>query len=62
MKTIRISALLAVLAMIALAAPSAVAQSTKSQLIQIQTQLQLLQDNMARMQQSFDERMGVFTP
>ncbi|MGE5323023.1 MAG: tetratricopeptide repeat protein [Actinomycetota bacterium] len=60
MKTIRISALLAVLAMIALAAPPAVAQSTKSQLIQIQTQLQLLQDNMARMQQSFDERMGVF--
>lgn len=60
MKTIRISALLAVLALIALAAPSAVAQSTKSQLIQIQTQLQLLQDNMARMQQSFDERMGVF--
>lgn len=60
MKTIRISALLAVLAMIALAAPSAVAQSTKSQLIQIQTQLQMLQDNMARMQQSFDERMGVF--
>ena len=60
MKTIRISALLAVLAMIALAAPSAAAQSTKSQLIQIQTQLQLLQDNMARMQQSFDERMGVF--
>lgn len=60
MKTIRISALLAVLAMIALAAPSAVAQSTKSQLIQVQTQLQMLQDNMARMQQSFDERMGVF--
>lgn len=60
MKTIRTSTLLAVFAMIASAAPSAVAQSTKSQLIQIQTQLQLLQDNMARMQQSFDERMGVF--
>ena len=34
------------------------AQNTKSQLIQIQTQLQILQDNMARMQQTFDERMG----
>src|SRR5882757_6346984 len=38
---------------------SAAAADTKSQLIQIQTQLQLMQDNMARMQQSFDERMGV---
>ncbi len=36
----------------------AAAQNTKSQLIQIQTQLQILQDNMARMQQTFDERMG----
>jgi tol-pal system protein YbgF len=35
------------------------AADTKSQLIQIQTQLQLMQDNMSRMQQSFDERMGV---
>ena len=34
------------------------AQNTKSQLIQVQTQLQIMQDNMARMQQSFDERMG----
>jgi tol-pal system protein YbgF len=41
------------------AGPSAVAQNTKSQLIQIQTQLQIMQDNIARMQQSFDERMGV---
>jgi tol-pal system protein YbgF len=32
---------------------------TKEQLIQIQTQIQALQDQMARMQQSFDERMGV---
>src|SRR6201994_968343 len=37
----------------------AAAADTKSQLIQIQTQLQLMQDNMSRMQQSFDERMGV---
>ncbi|HUR36727.1 MAG TPA: tetratricopeptide repeat protein [Terriglobales bacterium] len=32
---------------------------TKEQLIQLQTQMQALQDQMARMQQSFDERMGV---
>jgi tol-pal system protein YbgF len=59
MNKIRISALLAVFAFTASTVPSAMAQSTKSQLIQIQTQLQMLQDNMARMQQSFDERMGV---
>lgn len=32
---------------------------TKEQLIQLQTQVQALQDQMARMQQGFDERMGV---
>jgi tol-pal system protein YbgF len=32
---------------------------TKEQLIQLQTQMQDLQDQMHRMQQSFDERMGV---
>jgi tol-pal system protein YbgF len=32
---------------------------TKEQLIQLQTQVQALQDQMARMQTSFDERMGV---
>ncbi len=32
---------------------------TKEQLIQLQTQVQALQDQMARMQQTFDERMGV---
>src|SRR3954470_2566267 len=32
---------------------------TKEQLIQIQTQVQALQDQMAQMKQSFDERMGV---
>lgn len=35
------------------------AAGTKEQLIQLQTTVQMLQDNMARMQQSFDERMGV---
>ncbi len=51
-------ALLALLLLVC-AAPGARAQNTKSQLIQIQTQLQIMQDNMSRMQQSFDERMGV---
>jgi tol-pal system protein YbgF len=32
---------------------------TKEQLIQLQTQVQALQDQMSRMQTSFDERMGV---
>src|SRR5436309_2455087 len=32
---------------------------TKEQLIQIQTQVQNLQDQMSQMKQSFDERMGV---
>ena len=41
------------------ASRNAAAADTKSQLIQIQTQLQIMQDNMARMQQSFDERMGI---
>ena len=48
------------LALFALGAvPGARAADTKSQLIQIQTQLQIMQDNMSRMQQTFDERMGV---
>jgi tol-pal system protein YbgF len=59
MKKLRYSALLVVFACAVFTAKPASAQNTKSQLIQIQTQLQILQDNMARMQQSFDERMGV---
>jgi tol-pal system protein YbgF len=59
MKRYKFFALLAVFALSAMNVPTAAAQNTKSQLIQIQTQLQMLQDNMARMQQSFDERMGV---
>lgn len=46
-----------VLLAMALAAPAFA--GTKEQLIQLQTTVQLLQDNMVRMQQSFDERMGV---
>jgi len=55
----RFLALLAALLVVACAAPSASAVDTKSQLIQIQTQLQIMQDNMTQMKQSFDERMGV---
>jgi tol-pal system protein YbgF len=58
MNTNRITVILAVLVSLACGSLPAAAD-TKSQLIQIQTQLQMLQDNMARMQQSFDERMGV---
>src|SRR6516164_5822685 len=50
--------LLAVLLLAACYGPSAAAVDTKSQLIQIQTQLQIMQDNMTQMKQSFDERMG----
>jgi tol-pal system protein YbgF len=50
---------LAVLLLAAGYAPNAGAADTKSQLIQIQTQLQIMQDNMTQMKQSFDERMGV---
>src|SRR5438309_456847 len=52
-------ALAALLGFLVCAAPGAAAADTKSQLIQIQTQLQIMQDNMARMQQTFDERMGI---
>jgi tol-pal system protein YbgF len=54
--------LLALLAVVLLAvclAPPAAAVDTKSQLVQIQTQLQIMQDNMTQMKQAFDERMGV---
>ncbi len=50
--------ILATLALAWCTTPSAHA-GTKEQLIQLQTTVQILQDNMAKMQQSFDERMGV---
>jgi tol-pal system protein YbgF len=50
---------LAMLLLAACCARNAQAADTKSQLIQIQTQLQIMQDNMTQMKQSFDERMGV---
>jgi tol-pal system protein YbgF len=51
--------MLAVLLLAACCAQNASAADTKSQLIQIQTQLQIMQDNMTQMKQAFDERMGV---
>jgi uncharacterized phage infection (PIP) family protein YhgE len=59
MNTKLFPALFATLLFAACAAPSASAADTKSQLVQIQTQLQIMQDNMTQMKQSFDERMGV---
>jgi tol-pal system protein YbgF len=59
MKKQSFAAALALLLFALCASHSAAAADTKSQLIQIQTQLQIMQDNMSRMQQSFDERMGV---
>jgi tol-pal system protein YbgF len=59
MKKQSFAVLLALLLFAACASRTAAAADTKSQLIQIQTQLQIMQDNMSRMQQSFDERMGV---
>jgi len=59
MKKHNFHTLLALLLLAVCVARPAAAADTKSQLIQIQTQLQIMQDNMARMQQSFDERMGV---
>jgi len=59
MKKQSFAVMLAVLFFALCVSRTASAADTKSQLIQIQTQLQLMQDNMSRMQQSFDERMGV---
>ncbi|HUS20334.1 MAG TPA: outer membrane protein assembly factor BamD [Terriglobales bacterium] len=59
MKSLSISpkTILLIFALVVFASP--VFAGTKEQLIQLQTQVQALQDQMARMQQSFDERMGV---
>ncbi|MBI2678836.1 MAG: outer membrane protein assembly factor BamD [Candidatus Koribacter versatilis] len=45
-----------ILLVVALAAP---ALAANKDMVQLQTQVQNLQDSMARMQQTFDERMGV---
>jgi tol-pal system protein YbgF len=49
----------AVVVLLSFAVSLPASAGTKEQLIQLQTQVQALQDQMARMQQSFDERMGV---
>ena len=59
MKKQSFAVLLALLLFALCASHTAAAADTKSQLIQIQTQLQLMHDNMARMETSFNERMGV---
>src|SRR5437588_4802903 len=47
----------ALVAAFCLAVPPA--WGVSKEIVQLQTQVQALQDSMARMQQSFDERMGV---
>src|SRR5215469_16283332 len=59
MKKQSLTVALALLLFALFASHTAAAADTKSQLIQIQTQLQIMQDNMSGMQRSFDERMGV---
>ena len=57
MKTQRLFAIVAVLTIVWFAAIPA--QPASKEIIQLQTQVQALQDQMSRMQQAFDERMGV---
>jgi tol-pal system protein YbgF len=57
-KTILRSVFIVLVVTVSMLHPAAAAD-TKSQLIQISTQLQIMQDNMTQMKQSFDERMGV---
>jgi tol-pal system protein YbgF len=59
MKLHRISALAAVLIVLSPAAPSA--WGVSKDMVQLQTQVQQLQEQMTAMQRSFDERMGVMT-
>ena len=49
----------AVVMALMVAAPATPAFAVSKEMIQLQTQVQDLADRMARMQQSFDERMGV---
>jgi tol-pal system protein YbgF len=58
MKKKNLLALIAALWFVVCAARPAAAADTKSQLIQIQTQLQIMQGNIDQMRTSFDERMG----
>jgi tol-pal system protein YbgF len=49
----------AVVMFLMVAAPTTPAFATSKDMVQLQTQVQELADRMAKMQQSFDERMGV---
>src|SRR5215831_8076521 len=57
MKPHRVSALVALLAMLWIGA--APAWGVNKEMVQLQTQVQQLQEQMTAMQRSFDERMGV---
>jgi tol-pal system protein YbgF len=57
MKTLRFLSVLVVLLSFSLTVPAA--WGVSKEMIQLQTQVQALQDQMTHMQQSFDERMGV---
>jgi tol-pal system protein YbgF len=57
MKTLRYLIFLVLLTSFAISAPQA--WGVSKEMIQLQTQVQALQDQMTHMQQSFDERMGV---
>src|SRR5690242_12486219 len=56
MKNIRLLSLIVLAAFVLSAVPSF---AVSKEIVQLQTQVQALQDAMARMQQSFDERMGI---
>jgi len=56
MKNIRLKLSLLAVAMLVLSLPSF---AVSKEIVQLQTQVQALQDAMARMQQAFDERMGI---
>lgn len=57
MKTRQIAVILTLITTLGLSAVPA--WGVSKEIVQLQTQVQSLQDQMARMQQSFDERMGV---
>lgn len=57
MKSKQIVAIVAVMALVI--GPATPAFAVSKEIVQLQTQVQALADQMARMQQSFDERMGV---
>lgn len=57
MKTNRISAVIALFALLALNGPPA--WGVSKEIVQLQVQVQGLQEQMSQMKQSFDERMGV---